>query len=119
MHKSKRPGLFSSTNIALMREQRKAYKKMLFLTLGLTESEARAEIKVREKAIRDKALPGERCGAYSRQTGNPCRAAALDCGRCRMHGANGGPKTPEGKRIQEEAGRMQLRIILIRNKGKA
>ncbi len=35
-----------------------------------------------------------RCGAHSRQTGNPCRNGAMANGRCRMHGgkATGAPK---------------------------
>jgi hypothetical protein len=39
-----------------------------------------------------------KCGAYARSTGQPCRAKALDNGRCRNHGGmSTGPKTPEGK----------------------
>jgi hypothetical protein len=38
-----------------------------------------------------------RCGAWSRNTGLPCRQAAMPNGRCRMHGgASTGPRTPEG-----------------------
>ena len=38
------------------------------------------------------------CGAYARSTGLPCRAKALENGRCRNHGGlSTGPKTAEGK----------------------
>jgi hypothetical protein len=38
-----------------------------------------------------------RCGAWSRNTGLPCRQAAMPNGRCRMHGGvSTGPRTPEG-----------------------
>jgi uncharacterized protein YjcR len=35
-----------------------------------------------------------RCGARSKRTGEPCRAAAMKNGRCRMHGgkSTGAPK---------------------------
>jgi len=40
----------------------------------------------------------DRCEAYARSTGNPCRAKALANGRCKNHGGlSTGPKTPEGK----------------------
>lgn len=38
------------------------------------------------------------CGAYSRSTGQSCRAAALGNGRCKNHGGlSTGPKTEQGK----------------------
>src|SRR5262249_14455190 len=38
-----------------------------------------------------------RCGARSKRTGLPCRAAAMPNGRCRVHGGKStGPRTPEG-----------------------
>ena len=38
------------------------------------------------------------CGAYARSTGKPCRAKALDNGKCRMHGGlSTGAKTKEGR----------------------
>src|SRR5215467_3704776 len=38
-----------------------------------------------------------RCGARSKRTGKPCRAAAMRNGRCKVHGGNStGPRTPEG-----------------------
>ena len=40
----------------------------------------------------------QRCGAYARSTGEPCKAKAMKNGRCRNHGGlSTGPKTPEGK----------------------
>lgn len=39
-----------------------------------------------------------RCGAHCKSTGKPCRARALENGRCKYHGGlSTGPKTPEGK----------------------
>jgi hypothetical protein len=38
-----------------------------------------------------------RCGAQSKRTGKPCRAAAMPNGRCKVHGGKStGPRTPEG-----------------------
>jgi len=38
-----------------------------------------------------------RCGARSKRTGKPCRAAAMPNGRCKVHGGKRtGPRTPEG-----------------------
>jgi hypothetical protein len=38
-----------------------------------------------------------RCGARSKRTGKPCRAAVMPNGRCRVHGGKStGPRTPEG-----------------------
>jgi hypothetical protein len=48
-----------------------------------------------------------RCGAKAKSTGLPCRAPGVkrpdgSYTRCRLHGARGGPKTPEGiQRIAE------------------
>ncbi len=40
----------------------------------------------------------QRCGAFARSTGKPCRMKALANGRCRLHGGlSTGPKTAEGK----------------------
>jgi hypothetical protein len=42
------------------------------------------------------AQASPRCGARTR-TGQPCRAPAMACGKCRMHGgASIGPRTAEG-----------------------
>jgi hypothetical protein len=44
-----------------------------------------------------KANAAPRCGARSKRTGKPCRAAAMPNGRCRVHGGmSTGPRTPEG-----------------------
>jgi hypothetical protein len=38
-----------------------------------------------------------RCGARSKRTGLPCRAAAMPNGRCKVHGGKStGPRTQEG-----------------------
>lgn len=43
--------------------------------------------------------PHKSCGAYARQTGKPCKAWAMDNGRCRLHGGKStGAKKPH-KRI--------------------
>jgi hypothetical protein len=48
-----------------------------------------------EALVRANAAP--RCGARSKRTGKPCRAAAMPNGRCRVHGGKStGPRTPEG-----------------------
>jgi hypothetical protein len=48
-----------------------------------------------EALIRANAAP--RCGARSKRTGKPCRAAAMPNGRCKIHGGKStGPRTPEG-----------------------
>ncbi len=39
-----------------------------------------------------------RCGAHARSTGEPCKAKAMENGRCRNHGGmSTGAKTEEGK----------------------
>jgi hypothetical protein len=44
-----------------------------------------------------KANAAPRCGARSKRTGKPCRAAAMPNGRCKLHGGKStGPRTPEG-----------------------
>jgi hypothetical protein len=44
-----------------------------------------------------KANAAPRCGARSKWTSKPCRAAAMPNGRCRLHGGKStGPRTPEG-----------------------
>jgi hypothetical protein len=48
-----------------------------------------------EALARANATP--RCGARSKRTGLPCRAAAMPNGRCKLHGGKStGPRTPEG-----------------------
>src|SRR5215475_9717979 len=38
-----------------------------------------------------------RCGARSKRTDKPCRAAAMPNGRCKLYGGKStGPRTPEG-----------------------
>jgi hypothetical protein len=40
-----------------------------------------------------------RCGAHCKSTGKPCRARALENGRCKYHGGlSTGPKTVEGRK---------------------
>src|SRR5262249_13310771 len=44
-----------------------------------------------------KANAAPRCGARSKRTAKPCRAAAMPNGRCRVHGGKStGPRTLEG-----------------------
>src|SRR5512132_2674781 len=48
-----------------------------------------------EALVRANAAP--RCGARSKRTGKPCRAAAMPNGRCKVHGGKStGPRTPKG-----------------------
>ena len=48
-----------------------------------------------EALVRANAAP--RCGARSKRTGKPCRAAAMPNGRCKVHGGKStGPRTSEG-----------------------
>src|SRR5262249_11746749 len=48
-----------------------------------------------EALVRANAAP--RCGARSKRTGKPCRAAAMPNGRCKVHGGKStGPRMPEG-----------------------
>ena len=50
-----------------------------------------------------------RCEAYSRSTGNPCKAKAMSNGRCKNHGGmSTGPKTQEGRRVIAEATRKRM-----------
>lgn len=50
------------------------------------------------------ARAAPRCGAKSKRTGKPCKAAAMRNGRCRMHGGKStGPKTPEGRERSRKA----------------
>jgi hypothetical protein len=53
-------------------------------------------VRVRLDALA-KANAAPRCGARSKRTGKPCRAAAMPNGRCKVHGGKStGPRTPEG-----------------------
>ncbi|MEI4908302.1 HGGxSTG domain-containing protein, partial [Klebsiella pneumoniae] len=60
------------------------------------EREPNERVRARlEALVRANAAP--RCGARSKRTGNPCRAAAMPNGRCKVHGGKStGPRTPEG-----------------------
>jgi len=50
-----------------------------------------------------------RCGAYSRSTGQPCRASGMKNGRCRNHGGlSTGPTSEEGRRAIGDAARARL-----------
>src|SRR5262249_7105455 len=51
-----------------------------------------------------------RCGARSKRTGNPCRAAAMPNGRCKVHG---GQRTPPPK-AQAERPRLRAAILALR-----
>jgi len=51
----------------------------------------------------------QRCGAFARSTGQPCKAKALTNGRCKNHGGmSTGPKTPEGRQAIAEATRQRM-----------
>ena len=56
----------------------------------------RSRVRARlEALVMANAAP--RCGARSKRTGKPCRAAAMPNGRCKVHGGKStGPRTPEG-----------------------
>jgi len=50
-----------------------------------------------------------RCGAFARSTGQPCRAKGLANGRCKNHGGmSTGPKTPEGRQAISQATRKRM-----------
>jgi hypothetical protein len=58
-----------------------------------------------------------RCGARSKRTGKPCRAAAMPNGRCKVHGGKStGPRTPEGLEAQQ-ASKLETRLLLSRSEG--
>ena len=68
-----------------------------------------------EALIMANAAP--RCGARSKRTGKPCRAAAMLNGRCKVHGGKStGPRTPGGPRA-EQAGKVEARLLLSRSEG--
>jgi hypothetical protein len=52
---------------------------------------------------------GNRCGAYARSTGSPCKAKVMPNGRCKNHGGmSTGPKTPEGRQAISQATRQRM-----------
>ena len=54
--------------------------------------------KVSAKRFNQSKRSRQRCGAFARSTGKPCRMKALANGRCRLHGGlSTGPKSAEGK----------------------
>ena len=60
------------------------------------------------KAVQTKSV-GNRCGAYARSTGSPCKAKAMPNGRCKNHGGmSTGPKTPAGREAIAEATRQRM-----------
>ena len=51
----------------------------------------------------------KQCGAYARTTGNPCKAKALQNGRCKLHGGmSTGPKTNEGRQAIAVAAKARM-----------
>jgi hypothetical protein len=57
-----------------------------------------------------------RCGARSKRTGKPCRAAAMPNGRCKVHGGKStGPRTPEGLERRRRASTATTRAKPKRN----
>lgn len=68
---------------------------------------------MKEKSATNRAVQsnivGDRCGAYARSTGFPCKAKAMSNGRCKNHGGmSTGPKTPEGRKAIAEATRQRM-----------
>jgi len=62
-------------------------------------------VQARLEALR-KANAAPRCGARSKRTGKPCRAAAMPNGRCKVHGGKStGPRTLEGLERSRRANR--------------
>ena len=60
------------------------------------------------KAVQTKRV-GNRCGAYARSTGKPCKAKAMPNGRCKNHGGmSTGPKTPQGRQAIAQATRQRM-----------
>ena len=51
----------------------------------------------------------QRCGAFARSAGQPCKAKALPNGKCKNHGGmSTGPKTAEGRKAIAEATRQRM-----------
>ena len=51
----------------------------------------------------------QRCGAFARSTGQPCKAKALTNCRCKNHGGmSTGPKTQEGRQAIAQATRQRM-----------
>jgi hypothetical protein len=51
----------------------------------------------------------QRCGAFARSIGQPCKAKALPNGSCKNHGGmSTGPNTPEGRQVIAEATRQRM-----------
>ena len=51
----------------------------------------------------------QRCGAFARSTGQPCKAKALTNCRCKNHGGmSTGPKTPEGRQAIADSTRQRM-----------
>lgn len=50
-----------------------------------------------------------RCGAFARSTGRPCKAKALPNGRCKYHGGmSTGPKSLKGRKAIADATRQRM-----------
>jgi len=79
-------------------QARKDKIDMLMRLFFLTREEALRFVVRQNKAYRNIPMPGERCGAFARTTGKPCKRKALDSGRCPNHGGlSTGPRTSAGK----------------------
>src|SRR5262245_45158264 len=72
-----------------------------------------------EALVRANAAP--RCGARSKRTGKPCRAAAMPNGRCKVHGGKStGPRTLEGlERPSGQGGSTATTLAKRRRNGRA
>src|SRR5947207_13145085 len=78
-----------------------------------------------------RANAASRCGARSKRTGKPCRAAAMPNGRCKLHGGKStGARTAEGlersrranwkhghfsREAKEERARLRAAILALRD----
>lgn len=81
------------------RERQRERIKEAAEDLGWTETQTRKAVATGFLTLvgGPREPPKKRCGAHARSTGKPCRAAAMENGRCKLHGGmSTGPKTPEG-----------------------
>ncbi len=77
---------------------RTAFANKLMQHHGFTKEQALNLIKHINENARNTPLPGEKCGARTRE-GNPCKAPARSNGRCRNHGGlSTGARTAEGRK---------------------
>jgi hypothetical protein len=78
------------------------------------ERETIERIRRLEALVRANAAP--RCGARSKRTVKPCRAAAMPNGRCKVHGGKNGTTHARGPGAQP-ASKLEARLLLSRSEG--